>query len=120
MSNPYLNRLAERGGRGDGKRSEKLVAASLNARLHPNSGSMAGAKSDASRGQFRLEMKSTVHQTLKLERAWLDKINHEALRHGQRPALVMTFTENDGRPAGKDVTWVAIPKWVFEELIEPQ
>ena len=116
MGNPYLDRLAVRGGRNDGKASEKIVARSLGARLHPNSGAKAGAKSDASKGDFRLEMKSTVHQTLKVEKAWLDKINDEALRNRQRPGLVMSFVDNDGKPLQSNATWVAVPKWVFDEL----
>lgn len=120
MSNPYLDRLAKRTSTSHGKESEKRVAKSLGARLQPNSGAMAGAKSDAqlTEDNFRLEMKCTTDGSIRVELGWLIKITHEALQAGQRPALVISFVKSDGKPR-TDVNsdWVMMPKAVFEELL---
>lgn len=80
---------------------------------------MNGAKSDASMTEenFRLEMKSTTNDTMRLEMAWLVKIAREALPYGQQPALVVSFVDAEGKPRMKTYgEWVMIPKAVFEEL----
>lgn len=121
MGNPFLDRIAKRGIGGSGRRSEKRVALDLGARLTPASGAMAGAKGDSvletSAINCRIEKKSTVHQTMKLEREWLAKITQEALTHGQVPALVISFVNPDGSPQMKQNSdWVMIPKESFIEL----
>ena len=116
MSN-YLNRLQKRTGE-TGMRSEKRVAQSLGARLHAGSGASNNCKSDATLGDFRMEMKSTQAETMRLEMGWLSKISGEAGRHGQKPALVISFTNADGKPVMKhNAEWVCIPKHIFEELL---
>lgn len=90
----------------------------MGARLHPNSGAMRGAKSDATMGQFRMEMKSTVNKTIPIEMAWLVKIAQEALQHGQKPAVMVMFVDPQGIPRQKWYTeWVLIPRSVFQELV---
>jgi hypothetical protein len=117
MSNRYLDRLNKRTGE-TGMRSEKRVARSMGARLHAGSGASHNAKSDATLGDFRLEMKSTQASSMRLEMGWLSKISSEAAHHGQKPALVVSFTTPDGKPAMKhNAEWVMVPKHVFEELI---
>lgn len=118
--NPYLNRLAAAATNSHGKKSEKKVAKRMGARLHPNSGSMRGGKSDASLGSFRLEMKSTMTQCMMLEMAWLVKIAQEALAHGQTPAVVMSFVDAHGTPRmGHYAEWVVMPMVTFQELTTP-
>lgn len=91
----------------------------MGAKLHPNSGAMRGAKSDASRGHFRLEMKSTVMQAMPIEMAWLVKIAQEALEHGQVPAVVVSFVDPEGRPRLKQYAeWVLLPRAAFQELTD--
>lgn len=117
MSNPFLNRLAAGGKNPHGKKSEKKVAKKMGAKLHPNSGAMRGAKSDASLRSFRLEMKSTITQALMLEMAWLVKIAQEALDHGQTPAVSVTFVDAHGVPRMKHYAeWVVLPLATFQEL----
>lgn len=120
MSNPYLDRLANAGTNPHGKRAEKKVAKKMGARLHPNSGAMRGAKSDASltEEKFRLEMKSTVNQAISLELATLVKIAHEALPHNQVPGVVIMFVDPQGVPRLKQYAeWVLMPMAVFQELV---
>lgn len=119
--NPYLKRLDKRGNNGHGKLSEKRVAKSMGASLQPNSGAMAGAKSDAQLKEvnFRLEMKSTIDKTLRIEMGWLTKITKEALCAGQTPAVVISFVNPDGSPAMALYSdWVLIPKVKFQEMID--
>lgn len=121
MGNPFLDRQAKRGTTRHGNHSEKRVAKSLGAQVHAASGAMPGNKSDASLKEknFRLEMKSTINDTLKLEMGWLSKIVQEALSHGQRPALAFSFVDPQGQPRMKQhAEWVAIPMEVFKELLE--
>jgi hypothetical protein len=119
MGNPYLDRLAAAATNAHGKKSEKRVAKKMGARLHPNSGAMAGAKSDASLPDFRLEMKSTMTQAMLLEMAWLVKIAHEALDHGKTPAVALAFVDANGAPRMKHYSeWVVIPMAAFQELTE--
>ena len=119
MGNPYLNRLASAGTNAHGKKSERKVAKQIGARLHPNSGAMRGAKSDASKGEFRLEMKSTVNQTIALDIGWLVKIAQEALDHGQQPAIVVSFVDAQGVSRLKQYAdWVVMPMATFRELTD--
>lgn len=119
MANPYLNRLANAGKNAHGKKSEKRVAKKMGAKLHPNSGAMRGAKSDASLKSFRLEMKSTTAQTIPIEMAWLVKITQEALAHGQTPAVVISFVDAQGVPRLRQYAeWVVLPRVIFEELLK--
>jgi len=102
-----------------GRKSEKRVIKDIGARAHPNSGAMRGAKSDASMkaANFRLEMKSTTNQMMALEIGWLAKISREALVHGQRPAIVVSFVTPDGKPRQSyHAEWVVLPLDVFKEL----
>lgn len=117
MSNPYLDRLAAAGKNAHGKKSEKQVAKKMGARLHPNSGAMRGAKSDASLKEFRLEMKSSMTQTIPLDMAWLVKIAHEALDHGQTPLVTLSFVDAHGHPRMRQYAqWVLMPLVTFQEL----
>jgi len=117
--NPYLNRLANAGTNAHGKKSERKIAKSMGAKLHPNSGAMRGAKSDASKGHIRMEMKSSTTQVIPLELAWLVKIAQEALEHGQTPAVVLSFVDPQGNPRLKQYAeWVCLPRVIFQELTE--
>lgn len=115
--NPYLDRLAAGGTNPHGKKSERRVAKSLGAKLHPNSGALRGAKSDASLQNFRLEMKSTTTATMALDLAWLAKIAQEALAHGQAPAVVISFVDAHGVPRLRQYAeWMVIPTITFREM----
>lgn len=117
--NPFLNRVSDRGMIGHGRVSEKRVAKSMGAQLHPASGAMRGAKSDASMKEenFRLEMKSTTSQSLSIEMGWLTKISKEAVVHGQYPGVVISFVDQQGKPVmQQNAEWVMMPLQTFKEL----
>lgn len=117
--NPFLHRLSTAGKNAHGKKSERKVAKKMGAKLHPNSGAMRGAKSDASLKKFRLEMKSTTTQTIPLDLAWLVKIAQEALDHGQTPVVVVSFVNADGTARMRQYAeWVILPLTVFNELTD--
>jgi len=116
--NPYVTRVAAQADHG--RTSERKVAKGLGARLHPASGALGGRKSDATmvEANFRLEMKSTVHASMVLEQGWLTKISKEALTHGQRPGVVLSFVDAAGNPImNHHAEWIAIPLSVFRELL---
>jgi hypothetical protein len=117
--NPYLERQAKKGVSSHGTRYEEIAATSLGARLHPASGALSGAKSDASTKEVRFEMKSSVYHTLTLHLKWLVKIATEAMGAGQVPAVVIAFVDTNGKPKmERNAEWVCIPKWKFDELME--
>lgn len=114
-----MQRVNGNEGDGHGRKSEKRVASSLGARLHPASGAMQGAKSDASKGKYRMEMKSTICKSVFVEMGWLTKITKEALSHGQVAIVVVSFVDLQGKPVMKEnAEWVMMPKAVFQELTD--
>jgi len=120
VSNPYLDRIAKRGSTGHGKPSEQRVAKSLAARLMPGSGSTRGAKGDMNLDRkllFKVEAKSTVNDTMRLELGWLVKVLTEALNTARHAALHVSFVTSDGR-ARPNGEWVMVPKHTFDELTE--
>ena len=63
-------------------------------------------------------MKSTIKQTLPLDIGWLSKIAKEAVSHGQRPGVVLSFVDAEGKPVlTSHSQWIAIPLEVFKELL---
>ena len=103
-----------------GRISEKRVATSIGARLTPNSGAMAGAKSDSilkGKTTYRVESKSTLGKSLALQHEWLAKVNREALETSCTPALTVSFVTPEGKslPVGD---WVLIPLHHFREMTE--
>ena len=111
--NPFLSRT--RGIGVSGREAERKSAKRLGARLTPNSGAMTGAKGDMSLGDFLIEAKSTVADSVGLKLDWLAKISGEAAATGRKPALSVTFTRPDGTPV-RHGKWVLVPETVFAEL----
>jgi hypothetical protein len=117
MTNPYLNRLATRGKSSHGKASEKKLAKSIGADLTPASGALGSAKGDMKKGEFLIESKSTIHESLKLEQDFLRKIAHEAKYTGKTPALTISFVTGDGS-SKVDSEWIMLPLAFFKTLVE--
>lgn len=98
-----------------GNYSERRVAKALGMRTTPGSGALDGAKSDAYSREFRMESKSTIHESIALKRSWLTKIHNEARSTGREPALSISFVYPDGSEKNYG-DWVLIPRSTFEDL----
>ncbi len=114
LSNHYLDRAQKRRDRA-GLAAEEELSKVLGARINRGSGAVAWRKGDMQVKQFKLENKSTQKKSLSIKKAWMDKITDEALSAGDIPALGLVFTDDQGRP---DQMWVAVPAWVFKEMID--
>lgn len=100
-----------------GTKAENRTGKRLGARMTPASGALDGAKSDMVLRNFRIENKSTIHVSIRLQLDWLLKIKQEALEHGQSPALTVQFTYENGVPrAGGN--WILLPEELFREICE--
>lgn len=114
MTNPFLARAKNRGVGDHGRKAEKPLSKKLRGRLTPASGA-SSSKGDIRTEDFMIESKSTVNESLTVQREWLTKLRRESLQAGTLPALALNFVQPDGKPkhAGE---WVAIPLSVFLEL----
>jgi len=116
LSNPYLDRKPRIGDHG--RKSEKRVAKKFGASMVSASGATR-AKGDMTLGQFLIESKSTSHNSMSVQFAWLAKIEKEALAVGKTPALTVSFL----LPGGSDVPggrWVMMPEDTFQELVNSE
>lgn len=106
--------------RSAGNRAEERTARRRGARLIPASGAVPGGAADmreeGERHQYLVEHKSTTGSTLRVERRWLEGLSRSARTRGEVPVLTITFNREDGRPV-PDGAWVAIPEWLWGELI---
>lgn len=111
-----------------GTRSEKRVASALHGHTRLGSGSLAGLKGDSTAKaptlsgtddrDMLIESKATIHQSLGVQKKWLDKITEEALGEGRIPALSMSFVTKDGQPQAGASDWIAVPLWWWKEQME--
>lgn len=113
--NLFLNRQTKNKIGETGNQSEKKTAKRLGGKPTPASGALAGAKGDIELPKFLVEAKSTIKESISIKREWLMKISGEALAKGKAPALVVTFTTENGtpKPRGK---WILITEQTFREL----
>lgn len=102
-----------------GGKSEKRVLEDMGANPTLGSGAFPGMKSDGTMEvgdvRLRIECKSTVHKSMRLEHAWLKKIRREALETGRIPVLTVSFVKPDGEAkiAGD---WVMIPDYLWNQI----
>ena len=113
MPTPFRGKKSEIGK--TGTYAEKKAVSRLQARPMPNSGAMEGAKGDFEVGEFLVENKSTIHDSISIKRDWIGKITSEAQQSNKIPAIAIQFVDGTGRPkpCGKHVL---IPEWLFKEL----
>ena len=120
MENPFLKRLEkEAKGRRHGRKVEKkltrLLDNSSNRSVKATIGSGAfREKGDLVGKDFLMESKSTLSNSMSVQKRWLDKIATEALAQNKSPALAISFVNGAGEPEDNGV-WVAVPLWVFTE-----
>ena len=99
-----------------GNVAEGNIANRLGMRLTAGSGNKID-KGDMTNDTFRLESKATKARSLKLELAWLQKINEQAVSRAQVPALAVQFVDDNSQPVHAG-SWVAVPEHVFHSLLE--
>jgi hypothetical protein len=104
-----LNKIGEAG-----RRAERAAAKALDMDLTPASGA-SGIKGDLRDRMFRAEVKSTEKDSISVKLADLYKISDEAFGADVYPALVVCYTQKDGkiRERGR---WVMVPDWVWTNM----
>jgi hypothetical protein len=97
---------------------EQRVARQVGGHRQRGSGASMYAKGDvcADRSGFLFECKRTVHASLSIKRAWLNKIAAEAAAQGKEPALAIEIAGGPSDAHG-EVDWIAVPARVFRRLI---
>lgn len=83
-------------------------------RVKPGSGASPLSKGDVQTRLFLMEMKGTVHNSLRVSGDWLVKITREARWEGRDPAVEIRIRGIED-PLVED-TWVMVPASVFREL----
>ena len=96
--------------------AERNCARRLGATLTPASGALPGAKLDMFTERFRIESKSTIKDSFRVSLEHLCKAADEAAEQGQVPALAIQFVTPSGR-LRRCGGWVAIPEYIFKELL---
>lgn len=109
--NPLLKRVNKKAEQ-RGRRSEKRVSKSLGTTPNRASGAVFWLKGDVTLPKFLIELKSTKKKSIRLEKAYFDKIALEAKNKDQIPALGISFVTELG-DGTVDGDWMAIPLRVF-------
>ena len=74
-------------------------------------------KGDIEKGDFLIEVKSTVAESLRVEKHWLDKITYEATQVAKTPALMVQFVDRQGNIV-KNGSWVLIKESTYVEVCQ--
>ena len=117
MNNPFMEREGKGGKGKQGRRAEVLLVDRLGGKLRRGSGNKEGEKGDVLVGNFLIENKTTLGNSIRLELDWLLKIYQEALETSRIPALSFQFVNESGK-SEKRGRWVCIPEHLLNELIE--
>ena len=97
------------------RRTEAQIAKDIGARRpQPGSGAPAGFKGDVRlRGVVRVQDKETAKRSYSLKVDEWREIEEQALRTGEKPAMVVTFSSDDLRLAVVEYEeWVEYIKWL--------
>jgi hypothetical protein len=95
---------------------EHRVARTVRGKRQRGSGSSMFAKGDVRAADFLIECKRTIHASLSVKKAWLDKIAAEAAAAGKEPALAIEIAGGPNDAHGER-DWIAVPARVFRRLI---
>lgn len=79
------------------------------------SGILSGDPADAKDEVVRMEIKTTIRDTLRVDSRWLLKIFEEAMTKNQMPVLSMQFINENGEPR-PGLAWVAVPEHLWTTL----
>lgn len=108
-------RVFEQGGRTPTEQEER-VARVVRGHRQRGSGASMYAKGDVSSDHFLIECKRTVHASLGVKKAWLDKIAREAAAASKEPALAIEIAGGPDDAHGER-EWIMIPLRVFRQMI---
>ena len=97
----FLNRESEKGhvAYRRSRQQERLLAKRSGGRLITGSGS-GPEKGDIKKysGVFRVEAKTTSHDSFRVTKEMIRKIEDAALPHGELPAIIIEFVDKQGKP----------------------
>jgi len=96
---------------------ERRVARKTGGRRVPGSGSSPYSKGDVRVPEFLVECKQTIHGSLSIKKAWLNKISREAVALQREPALAVEIKGGPEDPVCER-DWVMVPARVFKKLTE--
>lgn len=91
------------------KLAEERTVKRLGLKATVASGILSGDPADAKDEVVRLEIKTTILDTLRVDSRWLLKILEEAMTKDQVPVLSMQFINENGEPR-PGLAWVAVPE----------
>ena len=112
--NPWVKKTKGTGQHG--RKAESKTAKRFGGRETPGSGNKT-IKGDYHVNQWKVENKSTIHNSLKLDLDWLIKISQEALEVGMVPALSIQFVDGQGTPR-KNGKWVMVSEEQYQRLLD--
>ena len=101
-----------------GLKNEAKFLKRVGARRQARSGGILGMPADGKKGRWLVEVKSPEGKSVRVEGAWLAKIEATALRHDKLPMLALNFAGKAPEDQGTaySAEWLAIPRWLFERL----
>jgi hypothetical protein len=100
-----------------GLKNEAKFLKRVGARRQARSGGILGIPADGKKGRWLIECKSPEGKSVRLESAWLAKIEAAALRHDKLPILALNFVKApEDAGAAHSGEWLAMPRWLFERL----
>jgi hypothetical protein len=113
MKNPFIKRTA----RADhGRRAEKKAVRRFGGKATRASGALDFDKGDYEVSNLLVDSKATVHKSMSIKLAWLDKIRKEAQGKDKVAALHVQFTTPEGEPV-LNGSWVLIPEGLLRRLL---
>ena len=110
----FMNDAKKHAGHRRAPKQEKQIAKRSGGR--PIRGSGSGYKKgdvEKAHGIFRVEAKTTKHQSFSVTRDMIRKIEAAALPHGEVPAMIIEFISETGTP---EMEVAVVPTYVLEEI----
>ncbi len=101
-----------------GLKNEARFLKRVGAQRQVRSGGIPGFPADGKKGRWLIECKSPEGKSVRVEAAWLAKIEAAALHHDRLPMLALNFAGKAPEDAGAAYSseWLAIQRWLFERL----
>jgi len=100
-----------------GQKAERLTVKRLGLSATVASGQLDGDPADGKTEALRVEIKTTVGASIRMDRMWLLQLLEDAVSHGQVPVLSFQFTHGNGEPR-PGLSWIAVPEHFWMEIRE--